>query len=143
MSLTRRFLLAGGALVPLAASDAHATPVQVEMLIRQLIGDGRVEKGKIKLELPLLVENGNTVAMTVSVDAPVGAVDSLHVFAGGNPLPEVLRWKFGPRAGVPSVQTRIRLATSQTVTAVAKMRDGTFRQDSIELLVTLSACIDD
>ena len=62
---------------------------------------------------------------------------------GGNPLPEVLRWKFGPRAGVPSVQTRIRLATSQIVTAVAKMRDGTFRQDSIELLVTLAACIDD
>ena len=59
------------------------------------------------------------------------------------PLPEVLRWKFGPRAGVPSVQTRIRLATSQIVTAVAKMRDGTFRQDSIELLVTLAACIDD
>ncbi len=137
----RRFLLiaAAGTLLPAIAA---ASPVQVAVLIRRLIGDATVSEGRVKLDLPVLVENGNTVAMTVSVDAPIGAVHSLHIFAEANPLPEVLHATFGPRAGVPRIQTRIRLATSQTVVAIARMRDGTFWQDSVELLVTLAACID-
>jgi sulfur-oxidizing protein SoxY len=80
--------------------------------------------------------------MTVSVDAPVGDVRSIDVFAEGNPLPHVLRVRFGARAGAPRIATRIRLATSQTVTAVAKLADGSCWRDSVDLLVTLAACID-
>ena len=141
MIARRRFVLsaAAGALLPVAAG---ATPVQVAVLIRKLVGDGRLAEGRVKLDLPVMVENGNAVGMTVSVDAPPGAVHSLHVFAEGNPLPEVCHVYFGPRSGVPRFQTRMRLATSQTVIAVAQMRDGTFWQDSVDLLVTLAACID-
>ena len=69
-------------------------------------------------------------------------VASLHVFAEANPNPNVLNIRFGPAAGPPRVSTRIRLATSQTVIAVARMQDGSFWQDSVELLVTLAACIE-
>ncbi len=139
--MKRRLLLAGSAAL-LAIRPAQATPVQVAALIRDLVGGAPLTQGNMKLDLPVMVENGNTVSVTVSVDAQPGAVHSLHLFAEGNPLPEVMHFSFGPRAGLPRVQTRIRLATSQTVIAIAQMRDGTFRQDSVDLLVTLAACID-
>ncbi len=91
------------------------------------------------------MENGNTVPMTVGVDGDYPAserVDSLHVFAEGNPLPNVAHFHFGPAAGRPRVQTRIRLATSQTVIAIAMLADGSCWSDSVELLVTLAACLD-
>ena len=140
--MPRRLFIHTGAAGLLLPAIAQATPVQVAGLIRRLVGDAALMEGKVKLDLPVLVENGNAVGMTVTVDAPTGAVRSLHVFADGNPSPEVLRLSFGPRAGVPRVQARIRLAISQTVTAVAQLRDGTFWQDSVELLVTLAACVE-
>jgi sulfur-oxidizing protein SoxY len=121
---------------------AAATPNQVAALIAALAGDNPLRDGLIKLDMPLLVENGNTVAMTVKVDNPPAPVDSIHVFAEGNPLPHVATFRFGPRSGAPRIATRIRLATSQTVIAVAALRDGTFWRDSVELLVTLAACIE-
>jgi sulfur-oxidizing protein SoxY len=139
--MKRRTLLAGSTAL-LAIRPARATPAQVAALIHELVGDAPLTPGNMKLDLPVMVENGNTVGVTVSVDAPPGAVHSLHLYAEGNPLPEVMHFHFGPRAGVPRVQTRMRLATSQTVIAIARMRDGTFRQDSVDLLVTLAACID-
>jgi sulfur-oxidizing protein SoxY len=139
--MKRRHLLLTTAATLLPAT-ARGTPVQVAVLIRQLVGDATLTEGGIKLDLPVMVENGNAVNMTVSVDAPPGAVHSLHVFAEENPLPEVLHFTFGPHAGLPVLRTRMRLATSQTVIAIAQMRDGTFRQDSVDLLVTLAACID-
>lgn len=123
----------------------RATPAEVETLIRRLVGEGRLQRGRVKLDLPLLVENGNAVAMTVTVDAPVegpGRVESVHIFAEANPLPNVASFHFGPAAGKAVVSTRIRLATSQTVIAVAKLADGSFWSDEIELLVTLAACLE-
>jgi sulfur-oxidizing protein SoxY len=70
-------------------------------------------------------------------------VRSIDVFAEGNPLPRVLGLRFGPRAGAARFATRIRLATSQTVIAVAKLADGSCWRDSVDLLVTLAACVDD
>jgi sulfur-oxidizing protein SoxY len=142
MIATRRHVLVSSAAGLLLSRPSKATPVQVAVLIRQLVGDAPLAEGKVTLDLPVMVENGNAVGMTVSVDAPPGTVHSLHVFAEGNPLPEVAHFTFGPRAGVPRVQTRIRLATSQTVIAVAQMRNGTFWQDRVDLLVTLAACIE-
>ena len=82
-----------------------------------------------------MVENGNSVGLTVTSPPPAlgePAVESIHVFAEGNPLPNVLQVRFGPRAGRIRVATRIRLATSQTVTAVARLSDGTWRADSVD-----------
>jgi sulfur-oxidizing protein SoxY len=138
----RRFLvLAGtGLVVPLApVMPVRATPVQVAALIAQLVGDAELRDGRVKLDLPVMVENGNSVGITVSVDAPVAQVHSIDVFAEGNPLPHVLHVRFGPHAGAPRVATRIRLATSQTVIAVAKLADGSCWRDSVDLLVTLAA----
>ncbi len=148
MIVRRRFLVAVGAglIVPLApGGSARATPAEVASLIRELVGDGELREGRVKLDLPVMVENGNAVSMSVSVDAPRSgpdAVQSIDVFAEGNPLPHVVRFVFGPRAGAPRVATRIRLATSQTVIAVAKLADGSCWRDSVDLIVTLAACID-
>jgi sulfur-oxidizing protein SoxY len=138
----RRFVLglAAGALIPPAV--ARATPAEVARLMETLTQGAPVQDGKVTLDLPVLVENGNAVSMTVGVDAATGSVRSLHVFADGNPNPEVLHLRFGPAAGVPRLATRIRLADSQTVTAVAQMTDGGWWRTSVELLVTLAACLE-
>jgi sulfur-oxidizing protein SoxY len=148
MIARRRFLVMAGTglILPLApGGPARATPADVAALIRDLVGDAALHDGRVKLDLPVMVENGNTVSMTVSVDAPrrgPDSVQSIDVFAEGNPLPHGVRFVFGPRAGAPRVATRIRLATSQTVIAVAKLADGSCWRDSVDLIVTLAACID-
>ena len=140
--IPRRRLLLTVAALATPLGSAYATPGQVAKLIQELCGETVPREGKVKLDMPLLSENGNAVAMTVSVDAPAGAVESIHVFAESNPFPEVAHFYFGPRAGAPVVSTRIRLATSQTVTAMAKLRDGSVWRDDMALLVTLAACIE-
>jgi len=143
--MRRRSLVLSGArlIVPLPPGrPVPATPEQVAALIAELVGDAPLHDTRVKLDLPVMVENGNSVGMTVSVDAPAGEVRSIDVFAEGNPLPHVLRIDFGPHAGGPRFATRIRLATSQTVIAVAKLADGSCWRDSVDLLVTLAACID-
>jgi sulfur-oxidizing protein SoxY len=151
MKLDRRHFLvmatsaAGLALVPVAGRVARATPPEVAAKIKELIGETPLQKGKVKLDLPIMVENGNAVGMTVSVEAPLSGpqrVESVHVFAEGNPRPNVANFYFGPRAGKPQVATRIRLADSQIVIAVAKLADGSCWSDSVELMVTLAACLE-
>jgi sulfur-oxidizing protein SoxY len=142
--MRRRFLLLSGSglIVPLLPAPASATPAKVAALIADLVGEGDMHDGRVKLDIPVMVENGNSVGMTVTMDAPVVDVRSIDVFAEGNPLPHVLRVTFGPHAGAPRFATRIRLATSQTVIAVAKLADGSCWRDSVDLLVTLAACVD-
>ena len=142
--IRRRFLVLSGSglIVPLLPAPACATPTQVASLIADLVGEGEMHDGRVKLDIPVMVENGNSVGMTVSVDAPVADVRSINVFAEGNPLPHVMRLTFGPHSGAPRFATRIRLASSQTVIAVAKLADGTCWRDSVDLLVTLAACVD-
>ena len=135
----RRFVLLAACCV---ASPAAATPSEVAALIQALVGDAPIKNGLIHLDLPVMVENGNSVAMTVSVANPPSPVEAIHVFAEGNPLPLVAVFRFGARSGAPRATTRMRLATSQTVIAIARLQDGTCWRDSIDLLVTLAACID-
>jgi sulfur-oxidizing protein SoxY len=142
MTLPRRRFLLSGALLVAVPGVASATPAQVAGLIRDLVGEAPPKDGLVKLDLPVMVENGNAVSMTVSVEAPPSPVRLIHVFAEGNPLPNVARFHFGPRSGAPRVATRIRLATSQTVIAIAQLQDGSCWRDSVDLLVTLAACID-
>lgn len=145
---TRREFLAAaaGAAFVLVVRPAQATPAAMALAIRNVVGDAEVRPGRIKLDLPPLVENGNSVAMTVAVDSPMTANDyvkSIHVFTEKNPQPNVIGVQLGPRAGRASISTRIRLADTQTVTAICQMSDGTFWSHSVQVIITLSACLED
>jgi sulfur-oxidizing protein SoxY len=139
-------LAGGGALLRLAVRPAEATPQSMRQAVAKFVGEAPVKKGKVKLDLPPLVENGNTVPCTVSVESPMTAasyVKAIHVFNEKNPLPDVIGVRLGPRAGRAQFSTRIRLADSQTVTAIAEMSDGTFWSDTADVVVTLAACIEE
>ena len=113
--------------------------------IHKVVGDARINKGKVTLELPQLVENGNTVSMSVKVDSPMTQSDyvkAIHVFTEKNPQPNVVSFHLSPRSGRAAVATRIRLADSQTVTAIAQMSDGTFWSQNVDVVVTLAACLE-
>jgi sulfur-oxidizing protein SoxY len=143
----RQFLAAlGGAGAVLAVRPAEATPASMEKAIRQVVGEAAVKPGKIKLDLPPLVENGNTVAMTVSVDSPMTAKDyvkAIHVFTEKNPQPNIISVQLGPRAGKAEISTRVRLADTQTVVAICEMSDGSFWSDKVDVIITLGACLED
>ncbi|HWP15878.1 MAG TPA: SoxY-related AACIE arm protein [Xanthobacteraceae bacterium] len=141
-------MLLGGIAAAGAASPApsHAVPGQMEAAIRKVIGDAKVQKGKVTLDLPPLVENGNSVPMTVTVASPMSAQDrvkAIHVFNEKNPQANVISVEFGPRAGKAEVATRIRLADTQKITAIAVMADGTCWSDTQDVVVTLAACLED
>jgi sulfur-oxidizing protein SoxY len=125
------------------ARPAAAAEAMMAQAIRELIGEATLERGKVKLELPSIVENGNTVPLTVSVESPMTEtehVESIHVFNQKNPQPYVAAFHLGPRAGRAHVATRIRLADSQRVVAIAKLNNGSFWSDSADVIVTLAAC---
>ena len=147
----RDFLIAAGAAgVGLAATivvtPAHATPASMQEAVGKIVGTGRVTPGRVKLELPPLSENGNTVPMTVSLESAMTQADhvkAIHVFTEKNPQPDVVSFRFGPRAGRAHVSTRIRLADTQTVTAIAELSDGSFWSTTASVVVTLAACLED
>ena len=145
---TRRQILAaaGGLGAALIVRPAQATPDDMKAAIRRVVGDAPIKPGKVKLNLPPLVENGNTVAMSVSVQSPMTAKDhvkAIHVFTEKNPQPNVVSVKLGPRAGKAEISTRIRLADTQNIVAVCEMSDGSFWSDKIEVIITLGACLED
>ena len=115
--------LAGcGALLRLSIRPAAATPEMMKDAVRAVIGEAPVKKGKVKLDLPPLVENGNSVPCTVSVESPMTErehVKTIYIFNEKNPQPNVASFYLGPRAGRAQVSTRIRLADSQKVIAIA------------------------
>jgi sulfur-oxidizing protein SoxY len=125
---------------------AEATPATMTSAIRSIVGEAAVRAGKVKLEIPPLVENGNTVPMTVSVTNPMTAADhvvSIHVFNEKNPQPNMGNFYLGPHAGRAQVSTRVRLADSQKITAIARLSDGSFWSASVDVVVTLAACTDE
>ena len=127
-------------------SSAFAEPEQADAAIRALVGDARVRSGRIALELPPLVENGHSVVLSVNVQSPMTEQDhvrSVHLFAEGNPLPGILTAYFTRRSGRAVLTSRVRLAQSQRIWAIAAMSDGSFWQTSAETLVTLSACTEE
>lgn len=139
MIARRTLILTGASLAAAPWLPARALPNEVAALIQALTNGVAPQPGRVKLDLPLLVENGNAVGMTVT--GPPGT-RSLHVFAERNPNPDVIAAHFGPASAAPRLQTRIRLATSQVVVAVAACEDGTFWTDSVDLIVTLAACLE-
>lgn len=151
-STRRQFLsLAGGAAalgaVPIVTlRPAAATPEMLASAIRNVTGAAAVKTGKVKLDVPPLVENGNTVPLTVSVNHPIAPEDyvsSIHVFNEKNPQPNIANFHLGPHAGRAQVSTRIRLADSQKIVAIAKLSDGSFWSASVDVVVTLAACTEE
>lgn len=151
-STRRQFLtLAGsaaalGAVPLLTVRPTEATPAMLTTAIRNVVGEATVRAGRVKLEIPPLVENGNTVPMIVSVESPMTAenhVKSIHVFNEKNPQANIGNFHLGPHAGRAQVSTRIRLADSQNVVAIARMSDDTFWSAGADIVVTLAACTEE
>lgn len=137
---------AGLGLSIVAVRPARATPAEMEDAIRRVVGSAPVTPGRVKLDLPPLIENGNAVPLTVDVTSPMTGVDhvrAIHVFTQKNPQPNVASFHLGPRAGRARVATRVRLADSQSVVAICELSDGSFWSDSADIVVTLAACLED
>lgn len=123
--------------------NAFAKKEDADAAIQKITGGAAMREGKVTLVIPPLVENGNLVVLKVSVDSPMTANDyvkTIHVIAEGNPLPNIFTVYLSPRSGSANITTRVRLADSQKVWAIAQMNNGSFWQGSAETLVTLSAC---
>jgi len=151
MTSRRDFLIAaagtaGGIGLAPVSRHAQATPAAMQDAIRKVTGGAPLRSGRVKLDVPPLIDNGNAVPLSVAVESPMTAADyvkAIHVFAERNPLPNVLSVYLGPRSGRARVATRVRLADTQTVLAIAQLSDGSFWSDSVNVVVTLSACLED
>ena len=127
----------GATVSPAAAANDAAD------LIKMFTGGKAATEGKVKLDLPEIAENGNTVPMTVSVDSPMSEqsyVTEVLVVGDGNPNGGMATFHFSPLSGAAEANTRIRLAATQNITAVAKMNDGSFFTSSKQVKVTIGGC---
>jgi sulfur-oxidizing protein SoxY len=155
MTTTRRqfLLLAGASIGAATTARAQLDPnlaaqrkAALEAALRKVVGDAPVRRGRVKLDLPPLIDNGNSVPLAVAVESPMTAADhvrAIHVLTEKNPQPNVVSAYLGPRAGRARLATRIRLADTGTVIAIAQMSDGSFWSGSAEVVVTLSACLEE
>ncbi|MFO1282671.1 MAG: SoxY-related AACIE arm protein [Burkholderiales bacterium] len=135
--------LAAGALV--VVRPARAAAEDLAAAIRAWTGGAPVVPGRVTLDVARLVDNGNVVPLAVSVASPMSAADhvvSIAIFNEKNPERDVARFHLGPRSGRAAVATRIRLATSQNLVAIAKTSDGSYWSASVDVLVTLAACVE-
>jgi sulfur-oxidizing protein SoxY len=150
MPQRRRLLLAAGAagagfVTLLSPRPAAATPEAMREAMAAFAGKAPVRAGRIEIEIAELVENGNVVPIRIKVASPMSAADHVQriaLFTEANPDPQVAVFHLGPRSGRADVSTRMRLATSQHVHALALMSDGSVWSHSAEVIVTLAACID-
>ena len=145
---TRRRMLAasiGLGAWAIVVRPAQADSVELAAAVRAFAAGAAVRVGKVKLDVAPLVENGNTVPIMVSVDSPMtpeAHVKTIAVFNERNPQREVAIFQLGPRAGRAMVSTRIRLATSQKLVAVARLSDGSVWSDGVDVIVTLAGCVE-
>ena len=151
--ITRRQFLAltGGALA--TAAEAQLPPNIAEIrkaalkeAIGKVVGTAQVRQGRVKLDIPPLIDNGNAVPLSVEVESAMTDADhvkAIHVFTERNPQPYVFAAHLGPRAGKARIATRARIADTGEVIAIAQMSDGSFWSDSAKVVVTLSACLEE
>jgi len=142
----RRLLRTGAGLAGWLSVRPALAGDQLEDAIRAWTGGAPVQTGRITLDIAPLVDNGNTVPIGVRVDSPMTPADhvvAIAVFNQRYPQPDVVRFHLGPRAGRALVATRIRLATTQKLAAVARLSDGSYWQHTVDVIVTLAACIEE
>ena len=124
---------------------ASASAEELAAAIKAFAAGAPVQAGRVTLEVAPLVENGNVVPVTVTVQSPMSAADhvkAIAIFNERNPQRDVAVFSLGPRAGRATVATRIRLATSQQLVAVAQMSDGSCWTHTVDVIVTLAACVE-
>ena len=137
--------LSGFAAVAALRPATGAPEPDLAAALRTFAGGKPIADGRVHLEIALLIENGNAAPVTITVDSPMTATDHVRriaLFNERNPQRDVAIFTLGPRAGKASVSTRMRLATSQHLVAVAEMSDGSFWQHGTEVIVTIAACIE-
>jgi sulfur-oxidizing protein SoxY len=141
----RTFLMGAAAVTLLPLEAARATPEMLAQAIKEVVGNAEVREGRVKLDVPPLIENGNTVPLTVSVESPMSDADyvkAIHVFNEKNPQPHVFSATLAPRNGKARVGTRIKLADTQKIVAIAETSGGEFWSASADVIVTIAACIE-
>ncbi len=141
--LRRSFLAGAVAVVPFAA---HATPEALAAAIREVTGGAPLREGKVTLDIPPLVENGNAVPLAIKVESPMRPDDyvrAIHVFNEKNPQPHVFNAWLSPANGQARIATRIKLADSQKVVVIAETGNGEFWSAHADVIVTIAACVED
>ena len=130
----------------LPANIAEIRKAALKEAIGKVVGNAQVRQGRVKLDIPPLIDNGNAVPVSVEVESPMTDADhvkTIHLFTERNPQPYVFTAHIGPRAGKARIATRARIGDSGDVTAIAQMSDGSFWSDSVRVIVTLSACLEE
>jgi sulfur-oxidizing protein SoxY len=146
LALVPGVLVAGAAAAQLDPNIQALRAAALEAAVRKITGGKPVRAGKVKLQVPPLVDNGNTVPLSVTVDSPMTGADhvtAIHVLTEKNPQPYVVSAYLGPRADRANITTRARIADTGKVIAIARLSDGSFWSDSVSVVVTLSACLED
>jgi sulfur-oxidizing protein SoxY len=147
-SVTRRHVVVGTAAAMAATGlprPAQATPDALAATLKTILGSKTASVGRIRLDIPELAENGNSVPLTITVESPMTATDHvkmIYILSPENPLPDVTRFHLGPRSGKAKVSTSVRLATTQRLMVLAVMADGSAWTTDKDVIVTMSACID-
>lgn len=144
----RQFMVtasAAAAILGTASGVANATPEKAAELLNKLTGGGAgsATEGKVKVDLPEIAENGNTVPVKISVESPMTAdnyVKTVHLVSEGNPGPEIASFHFTPASGKANAAARVRLAKTQNVVGVAEMSDGKFYVSKTQVKVTIGGC---
>ena len=144
----RQFVVAAGTgaaatIIAGFSGAADATPEMAMKYLKKLVGDGATTEGKIKVDLPEIAENGNTVPIKVSVESPMTAdnyVKAVHLISEGNPGPEMCSFYFTPASGKANAAARVRLAKTQNVIGVAQMSDGKLYVSKSQVKVTIGGC---
>ena len=116
-----------------------------DAMVKSVTGGGAAKRGRVKLELPLLADNGNSVPMKVTVESPMTEQDhvkTIRLLSERNPERGMAVFHLGPRAGLAEITSRVRLAGTQRVVALAEMSDGSLWMGTADVVVTLSACVD-
>jgi sulfur-oxidizing protein SoxY len=145
---TRRQVLAAGAGLGawVLVRPAAAAPDELAAAILAYTGGTTPTSGRVKLDIAQLVDNGNTVPITVTVESPMTVADhvtAIAIFNERNPQRDVARFTLSPRNGRARVSTRIRLATTQKLVAVARLSDGSFWSHTVEVIVAIAACLEE
>ena len=130
----------------LPANIAEIRRAALKEAIGKVVGNAPLRQGRVKLDIPPLIDNGNAVPLSVEVESPMTEADhvkAIHVFTERNPQPYVFTAHLGPRAGKARIATRARIGDTGEVMAIAQMSDGSFWSESVKVVVTLSACLEE
>ncbi|GGF73830.1 sulfur oxidation protein SoxY [Azorhizobium oxalatiphilum] len=145
--LKRRDVLLGAAagLAVLALPARAMARPEMQEAVKAFTKGAMAQEGRVRLDLSPIVENGNAVPLTVDVESPMESADHVRriaLFNEKNPQADIAIFHLSPASGRARISTRIRLATSQQVIAVAEMSDGTYWSQTRDVVVTLAACIE-